>query len=394
MLIKKKNIIFIFSLLSLFIFSGCSEEETGTIIDHTIPHTNAYESISTGYEHSCGIDNFTAVGTLKCWGRNYYGQLGTGNQVDSLTALTIDAQTSYTKVSVGAEHSCGLTMSHLIKCWGRNNFGQLGTGDNTDSLIPLVIDNTVLYLDISVSGKTTCAITQSGQLKCWGYNGFGGLGDGTTINRNTPIAIDVSTTYKSISVGDLYACGITTANALKCWGHNLFNELGDGTTVNRFLPVVIDTGTTYQKISTSKITSYHTCGITTAGVLKCWGDNQYGQLGDGTFTKHSLPTIINAGKSYSEVSVGYVHTCAVEKTDGTLFCWGTNDFGQLGDYTVLQNLNAVEADTGNKFVVLSAGYNYTCGVTTLGYLRCFGRNNQGQIGDGTTNDVLSPKVIN
>jgi alpha-tubulin suppressor-like RCC1 family protein len=378
----------------ILFFSSCAEEDTGQVVDRRIINTNAFESISAGNEHTCGIDNMTAAGQLKCWGSNDHGQLGNGNQIDSLSPQVIDGNQGYKKVVVGSAHTCGLTTGNLVKCWGRNNFGQLGTGNNTDAHIPVSVDGAVQYKDVSTAGTSTCAVTQAGLLKCWGNNNFGVLGDGTTLNRDAPVVIDSSVSYKTVSVGELHTCAITEADVLKCWGHNAFYELGDGTAATRFLPVIIDSGTSYLKIAPSKVSSYHTCGITLAGKLKCWGNNDYGQLGDSTLMSRAVPTLINAMNFYTDVSTGFVHSCAVEADSQKLFCWGKNDFGQLGDYTFQQRNIPTEADTSQKIVKFSVGYNYTCGITNDGFLRCYGSNTQGQIGNGTIIDVSIPTIIN
>ncbi len=389
-----KILVFYFKLyFFLILLFSCGAEETGTIVDTGIAKTNSYSVIASGYLHSCGIDNFTSSGQLKCWGSNQYGQLGLGNLIDVMQPTLVDGSTSYKQVVVGAEHTCALTTSNIIKCWGRNNFGQLGTSDNTDALIPVSIDTGTSYSMIAAAGKGTCGITQAGNLKCWGQNLFGSIGDNTALNRNAPVLVDGSTIYKFISVGELHKCGITASDDLKCWGHNGNTELGDGTSLNRFTPVLIDASTRYKKVATSKISSFHTCGITSTDKIKCWGQNTYGQLGDGTTTSRTTPTAINIATSYSDISLGYVHTCAIEAVSGKLFCWGKNEYGQLGDYTTLQQLTSVQADTPKKYSIISAGYNYTIGITSDGFLRGYGVNTNGQVGNNTLIDVLTPQII-
>ena len=135
-----------------------------------------------------------------------------------------------------------------------------------------------------------------------------------------------------VSAGSLHTCGVTGAGVLNCWGINNDGQLGDGTTTERNSPVVIDSGTSYSQIS---LGGYHTCGITTAGVLKCWGNNSYGQLGDGTTTQRNSPVVIDSGTSYSQTSTGATHNCGIT-TAGDLKCWGCNDYGQLGDGATTQ----------------------------------------------------------
>jgi alpha-tubulin suppressor-like RCC1 family protein len=373
---------------------GCADDGiSGSPVNGGTSNEGLYISISSGLTHTCGIDTTQSAGTLKCWGNNYYGQLGDGSQTARLIPSAIDVGTVYTQVSVGSDHTCAITWSNILKCWGRNNFGQLGVGTSVDSALPVTVDAGTSYVAVSTGGNTSCAIASGGQLKCWGYNGYGSIGDNTTANRTIPIAVNVGTLYKQVSTSGNTTCGITSADVLKCWGNNQYAQLGDGTTVQKMIPTVIDSGVLYKKIVSSHISSFYTCGLTTANKIKCWGDNQFGQLGDGTTTTRSLPVAINASKNYVDLSVGYVHSCAIEELTGQLYCWGKNEFGQLGDYTTTMHTSEVIGDMSKSYSSISLGYNYTCGRTNKNLLRCWGRNDFGQIGDNSTIDVYSPKSI-
>lgn len=247
-----------------------------------------------------------------------------------------------------------------------------------------------IYQKLSAGTAHTCAINPSAQLKCWGRNQSGQLGDGTTVDKSVSTFVDVATSYADVSTGDAHTCGVTTAGVLKCWGQNSSGQLGDGTTTDQILPIVIDAGISYSQVSVSGSLS---CAITTAGVLKCWGNNNYGQIGDGTSgtgAARAVPVIISAGTSFSDISTGYVHTCAVAMATSNLYCWGYNFFSQLGDYTSTTRLVPVQADTGFVYSKVVASNNYTCGLTTANNLRCWGRNDYGQLGDGSIVDRYVP----
>jgi alpha-tubulin suppressor-like RCC1 family protein len=379
-------------ILSLYLYLvSCSNGSSGHVPSLS-PPGGAYLKLAAGTAHSCAINPSSQ---LKCWGRNQFGQLGDGTTVDQTTSKIIDGASGYVEVSAGDMHTCAITTGGVLKCWGRNNSSQLGDGTTVDQLTPITVDAGTLYSQISVSGSLSCGITTAGVLKCWGMNAYGGLGDGTIINKSTPTVINAGTNYLKISTGALHTCGITTGNVLKCWGLNDSGQLGDGTTVNKILPVVIDSGTTYSKIAVSSFVFYHTCGITTANVLKCWGNNNYGQIGDGTSgVARALPVVISAGIGFSDISIGYVHTCAVAFATTQLYCWGYNFFSQLGDYTSTNRSTPVQADTGFFYSKVVASNNYTCGLTTGTNLRCWGRNDYGQLGDGSVVDRYSPIGIN
>ena len=360
-----KNKISLFLILCLMA-SGCSNGSSGSVPNTAVPAGGAFNKVTSGTAHTCVL---TTSSQIKCWGSNIYGQLGDGTTVDKLSPTLIDAATTYTEISAGDGHTCAITTGGVLKCWGHNSSGQLGNGTTLDQVTAITIDLGTSYSQVSTSGNVTCGITIANVLKCWGYNGQGGVGDGTVIDKTSPIVINGGTTYSKIATGALHTCGITSAGVLKCWGNNDSGQLGDSTTANKNLPVIIDGGVTYSKIAVSSFIQYHTCGVTTANVLKCWGNNIYGQVGDGSTTTRPAPTIIAAGTSFSDVSVGYVHTCAIVLTTGLLKCWGYNFYYQLGDYTSSTRLSPVQADTGFTYAKISASNNYTCGLTTNSNMR-------------------------
>ncbi|OYZ15088.1 MAG: hypothetical protein B7Y39_16710 [Bdellovibrio sp. 28-41-41] len=243
----------------------------------------------------CAIDSAVSnqIGTLRCWGSNDYGQLGQGNLALSDIPLVVDPANYYQDVSIGIYHACGVTQSGVLKCWGGNANGQLGDGTTTDKLSPTVIDSSTSYSKIFCGDYYTCGITTSGALKCWGNNYYGQLGDGTTAQRLTPVSIDTGVNYfsaaLSIGAGYSYTCGITATHLVKCWGNNGDGQLGDGTTINRLTPTLINDSSLYNEITSgvkndpnlgNNIT---TCGLTQSGNIKCWGSEYDGSGEDRNF---------------------------------------------------------------------------------------------------------------
>lgn len=256
---------------------------------------------------------------------------------------------------------------------------------------PVLIDSGTKY--VKVSGDTAkCGITTTGALKCWGYNNYGTVGDSTTVNKASPVLIDSGTSYSEVKVVGSTACGITTTGALKCWGMNSSGQVGDATTTNKTVPTLINSGTSYSVIEMSGSVN---CGITTTGVLKCWGANNfYGAVGDGTLVNKTSPTTINSGTSYSYVAPGLMVTCGIT-TAGVLKCWGRNNFGAVGDGSTTNRISPVTVDSGVIYSSVSteAGVTGTCAITTLGDLKCWGRNDKGNVGDGTTITRTTPVVV-
>ena len=244
---------------------------------------------------------------------------------------------------------------------------------------------------VSAGDSHTCAVTTAGGLKCWGNNSSGRLGDGTTTNRLTPVDVSGLTSgVAAVSAGYEHTCALTTAGGLKCWGKNGGSgRLGDGTMINRLTPVDVSGLTSGVAAVYAGLT--HTCALTAAGGLKCWGSNLHGQVGDGTTTNRLTPVDVSGLTSdVAAVHTSNNHPCAVT-TAGGLKCWGYNDFGQLGDGTAIRRLTPVDVSGLNSGVAaVSAGYYHTCALTTVRGLKCWGENVRGQVGDGTTTNRATP----
>jgi alpha-tubulin suppressor-like RCC1 family protein len=192
----------------------------------------------------------------------------------------------------------------------------------------------------SAGHSYTCAVTTGGALRCWGRNNTGEIGDGTTTDRHTPVAVsELGSGAASVVAGAHHTCAVTTGGALRCWGWNANGQLGDGTTTDRHTPVAVSgLGSGVASVSGGW---HHTCAVTTGGALRCWGWSNWGQLGDGTTTQHPTPVqVAGLDSGVAGVSAGDGHTCAVT-TGGVLRCWGWNVSGQLGDGTATDRLTPV-----------------------------------------------------
>ena len=250
-------------------------------------------------------------------------------------------------------------------------------------------------IQMGQSAFSTCAINQLGKLYCTGGNSFGSLGVGDLDYRTSFTAVDSANNYSLLGTGSAGSssfsnCGITTGGVLKCWGYNGYGGVGDGTTTNRPTPVIIDGGVSYSKVSNG----YHgACGITVAGVLKCWGYNNYKQVGDGTTTNQLSPIVIDGGTNYSQVSRGIYSTCAIT-TAGVLKCWGYNAYGTVGDNTTTDVISPQVIDSGTTYASLTNSLSYTmCATTTGNVLKCWGLGTNGQIGNGAASTRLIPTIV-
>lgn len=345
-------------------------------------------AIAAGHFHTCALTN---RGGAKCWGYNSRGQLGDGSTTDRLTAIDVNGLNSGVSAIVASQiHTCAITVGGGVKCWGGNSFGALGDGTTADRLTP--VDTIGLSSGISAiaTGLThTCALPTDGRVKCWGSNSFGQLGDGTTANRLTPLDVSgLSNRTSAIAADQAHTCALTTLGGVKCWGANFEGQLGDGTTMDRFAPV--DASGLTSGVSAIEAGWYHTCALSTDGGVKCWGDNLFGQLGDGSLPYRSTAwDVIGLISGINSIAAGQGHACALT-LGGGVKCWGHNDFGQLGDGTQTTHRTAVDVSSlGSGVSAIAPGESHTCALTLGGAVKCWGSNQFGQLGDGTTTERLT-----
>ncbi|MQF69154.1 hypothetical protein FIM12_02300 [SAR202 cluster bacterium AD-804-J14_MRT_500m] len=357
-------------------------------------------SISVGSNHTCAI---TTTGGGKCWGSHASGQLGNGGVPDRWTPWDVSGLKYYVAdISAGGSHTCAVTTTGGIKCWGSNAQGQLGDGspwyarENSTGGRVINVENDGRSA-IAVGTYHSCALTINGSVQCWGYNASGQLGNGTSNDRTSPSYVQgFSYGVKDISAGGNHTCVVTESNGVKCWGHGGNFQLGQlepDSTNSYYVPVDVvglDKG-----VSSISAGADHTCALTTEGGIKCWGSNGNGRLGYGGVTDYAIPIDVSGLESgVSVVSAGSRHTCAVT-TAGGIKCWGSNSHGQLGDGTTIDRATPVDVSGLTSGVsTVSAGKNHTCAVTTSGRIKCWGSNTYGQLGNGSTSNTIAPVDVN
>jgi alpha-tubulin suppressor-like RCC1 family protein len=294
------------------------------------------------------------------------------------------------RVSAGRSHTCAVTAGGLVRCWGGNEWAQVGDGTNATRLTLVKVQGLGQRVaEVSAGSDHTCALTTGGAVKCWGGNAFGQIGDGSTDATFTPVTVSgLGSGVAAIASGTFHTCALTTGGGVKCWGYGRFGQLGDGTEASSTTPVAVEgLGSGVTAIAAGQ---YHTCALTSSGGATCWGSNEFGQLGDGTTTDRPAPVEVSGlDTGVTAISAGIAHTCAVA-AGGAATCWGGN-LGALGDGTETDRLTPVVAlglDSG--VASISAGGFHTCALTDDGGAACWGYNDSGQLGDGTTSDRLSP----
>ena len=291
--------------------------------------TSGVTAISGGGINTCAL---LSTGAAKCWGRNTHGQLGNGSNANTNTPTQVTELTSgVTAISGGTDHTCAI-QNGTAKCWGKNTYGQLGNDTVTDSNTPVQVTGLTSGVTAITAGTFhTCAI-QNGAAKCWGRNTYGQLGNSTVTDSNTPVQVSgLIGGVTAITAGDLHTCAIQNG-AASCWGAGGDYQLGGlsmGT--NKETPIQVSQLTSGVIAITAG--AYHTCALLDTGAAKCWGGNSYGQLGTGANTGRSIPTAVSGLTSgVTAITAGAIHTCALLWT-GAAKCWGDNGWGRLGDGT-------------------------------------------------------------
>ena len=353
---------------------------------------SVFSSVSSGYSHNCLLlTNSSAY----CWGNNDYGQLGDGTYVDKYTPTPVGIQYGnyYFKQinSDGYYHTCGILTNGSALCWGQNDYGQVGDGTTTERTSPRPVSGGFLFSSINTGLKHTCGILTNGSALCWGKGANGELGDGLSTQHTTPYPVSGGYNFISISAGYLFTCGVLVNNSALCWGENGVGQLGDGTTTDRTIPRPVSGGFLFSNLTNHDL---HTCGVLANNSLLCWGNNGYGRLGDGTTTQRTSPYPVTGGYTFrneSGVSAGATYTCGI-LTNGSALCWGRNKYGQLGDGTTTDRTSGPYPVVGNNnFTSIGTGGYNSCGILTNTTILCWGRNDYGQVGDETIVMRLFPK---
>lgn len=321
-------------------------------------------------------------GRVRCWGHNDRGQLGDGTNTAS--SVPIDIGWPASTITAGSRHTCAIVFSGVV-CWGDNGHGQLGTGNQNDSSTPISVSLlTADIVDVAAGKEHTCALTSAGLVYCWGENGYGQLGTGPlNLDSNFPSLVVLSGSATAITAGENYTCVALANGGARCWGQNNYGQLGDGTETDRSLPTIVN-GLS-QQITSLDGGSQYTCAALENTSVSCWG-NQTTDGGD------PVPqTMIASGAASASVGVG--HSC-VTVLPNAVQCWGDDSQGQLGNGGTFVDSPVPTFVTllPNDVLEIEAGGSHTCSLHASGAVYCWGMNARGQLGTGVTGGFVGSPV--
>lgn len=327
--------------------------------------------------------NWVITPGLWLWGINSFGMLGTNDTNNrSSPVQTISYGSNWKQISMGESHSTAIKNDGTLWTWGRNEQGELGDNSTTNRSSPVqTISGGTDWKQLSTNSGTSTAIKNDGTLWLWGRNIEGQLGDNSRTNRSSPVqTVSGGTNWRESSVGKLHTAAIKTDGTLWVWGHNYFGQLGTNNRTYRSSPVqTVAGGTNWKQVSAG---GYHTAAIKTDGTLWLWGRNDYGQLGTNDIVHRSSPVqTVSGGTDWKFVTTSVTNFTAAIKNDGTLWLWGDNQYGQLGTNDRTNRSSPVQTiSLGNNWKTANLGSLHSAAIKTDGTLWLWGTNYQGELG--------------
>ncbi len=353
--------------------------------------------LALGPTHACARDQ---RGTLRCWGNNSDGRLGDGStrrRIKPGARVELEPAKS---VAVGSMHSCAVTQEGKLYCWGDNREGLLGGRNNPPA--PNSGDNTLVWprgiesaIEIVAGGQHSCALADDSTAVCWGDNRHGQLGDRSTRGHQDPIKVAGLDEVIALAAGKGHSCAAKRTGDVFCWGDNKSGQVSGARERKGILSPVPVPGLTGARAVAAG--DSHSCAIVDSGKIRCWGSDEHGQLGDGPGDKSGaargrVTTIFDA----VELSLGARHSCARRRT-GTIVCWGENRWGQLGNGAGAAQLKTLIHAPVNALKVsgaaeVASGSEFTCARMATGSVVCWGRNDHQQLGSGTRSNVWTTRV--
>ncbi len=396
--------------------------------------TDSVTQVSVGLTHACARKT---NGQVFCWGRNSWSQLGNGGTTAAPDGVFVSGINNAVEVSVGDTHSCARLSDNKVKCWG---YGILGNGTDGYVFTPALVTGLTGVISLHSGQKAICAVMSTGQVKCWGANTIGELGDGTLTERLTPVTVSGITNAKQVVSLDGETCAVlsngrvgcwsmipkpdlmtmsnfkdisyvkdvTTANDVSvsrthacftgpgkfCWGQNSYGQFGNGTGLIRNYhdePVFSGNATINLSMGTNFSCEIQNSGSWSKNVY-CRGINNSGQMANGLINDLNYTEVIFNNSDATQVASGFYHACLLNRIGG-VSCWGGNSYGQVGDGTTVVKSKPVTVAGLGKAIRISSGAYHSCAVLENGSVKCWGKNDRRQLGDGTATNRSTPVTV-
>ena len=343
----------------------------------------SWSQVAAGYNTSFALSNTTLFG----WGANGHGQIGNGATSDYNTPVPVP-QAAWRSKANGEAHSVGVKTDGSLWGWGDNQQGQAGISNYSYYETPIRVGGANNWQAVAAGYAHSAALRTDGTLWTWGANAQAQLGTGMSTGARAPVQVGTAATWASVACGAYHTVAIRQDGTLWAWGQNANGQVGTGSAGGlQPVPVQVGTATTWASVAAG--TSF-TVAVRTDGSLWAWGDNTSGQLGDGTTTAHFAPARIGTANTWASVAAGYGHVVAL-RTDGTLWAWGLNANGQLGNGTTTNRLAPQQVTTLGSWTDVSAGSYHTLAVRGAVQLWSVGLNDHGQLGQ--TPNIPVPTLV-
>jgi alpha-tubulin suppressor-like RCC1 family protein len=354
-----------------------------------------WSRLAAGLRHSCGL---TDTGEIYCWGRSAEGQLGDGTQLQWLAPeAAVMGAGDLAAIAAGTDHTCALGKSGTVFCWGRGDQGQLASVQpgGSSTALPVTLPGPAAQI---VSGNGfSCARLADGTAQCWGRGARGQIGDKTTTDHVKPAAVAIVEKIVHLAAGSDHACAVTALGTVYCWGDSGNGRLGNGAAMStpQSKPLLVTAMGDFVQVGAGNT---HTCALTRAQQVVCWGSSVYGQAGVGPVATPVLPTAMAALPPVALLGVGGDHTCVVAgevNVPPTVRCWGRGDAGQLGFGTTANGTGLAQPVAIESFgpaTALAAAPSHSCAIVG-GVASCWGSNRWGQLGTGKTANSSKPVAV-
>ena len=357
------------------------------------------QAVVMGYDHTCALSG----GAVECWGANLHGQLGNNSFVDSDAAVAVQGLGSGVQTLVaGGNRNCAV-VNGGVQCWGDGTFGALGNATQVDSPVPIEIQRLGAagsgVQALAAGNRHVCALVNGG-VQCWGYDVDGQLGNNSLTQSSAPVAVlGLDSGVAAVTAGYDHTCALI-GGGVQCWGYNYLGQLGTGSMSNSLVPAaVVGLGAPDSGVQAVAAGGYFTCALVSGGV-QCWGDDVYGELGNGvsggdagSLVPVAVQGLGNPGSGVQALAAGKYHACAV--VNGGAQCWGDNANGDLGNNSIVPSSVPVAVQglgPGSGVQAIAAGDLQNCALVNGG-LQCWGYNVNGALGNNSLVEAHVPVAV-